>query len=159
MSEAYNTSVKLYWMAKKTEAPNREFNVESKTAAVHDDYHACLRLLTLYSRTRDTPVVAYAIWGGRKRLGMKFHGKNVTVGVVKDDDIKVGVTREITDPVRLRKYLENTMGFTIANLNEELFERAYEQLKKIESEMQIRIDPEDAKKWSTQPYYPRPIQK
>jgi len=156
MSEAYNTSVKLYWMAKDTEAPNREFNVESKRAAVHDDYYTCLRLLTTYTRTHDKSIVAYTIWGGRKRLGLKFQGKNVTVGVVKDDDIKVGVTREIKNAFELRKYLENTLGFTMANLNEQLFEKAYEQLKKIESETQTRIDPEEIKKWSTLPYYPRP---
>jgi len=147
MSEAYNTSVKLYWMAKKTDEPNREFNVESKRAAVHDDYHTCLRLLTTYSRTHDVSIVAYAIWGGRKRLGLKFHGKNVTVGVVKGGDIKAGVTREIKNAFELQRYLENTMGFTIANLNEEIFEKAYEQLKKIESETQIKIDPEETKKW------------
>jgi len=159
MSEAYNTSVRLYWMAKNTETPNREFNVESKRAAVHDDYHDCLRLLATYSRTRDTSIIAYAIWGGRKRLGLKFRGKTLTVGVVKDGDIKAGVTREIKNPFELRRYLENTMGFTIANLNEEIFEKAYEQLKKIESEAQIRIEAGEAKKWSTQPYYQRPIQK
>ncbi|HXZ89591.1 MAG TPA: hypothetical protein VEG61_00895 [Candidatus Dormibacteraeota bacterium] len=147
MSEAYNTSVKLYWMAKKTDEPNREFNVESKRAAVHDDYHTCLRLLTTYSRTHDVSIVAHAIWGGRKRLGLKFHGKNVTVGVVKGGDIKAGVTREIKNAFELQRYLENTMEFTIANLNEEIFEKAYEQLKKIESETQIKIDPEETKKW------------
>jgi len=159
MSEAYNTSVKLYRMAKRTDAPNREFNVESTKAAVHDDYHTCLRLLALYSRTRDASIVAHSIWGGRKRLGLKFHGKSVTVGVVKADDIEVGVTDEIENPVELRRYLENRMGFTIANLNEELFEKAYERLKKIESETQIRIEPEEIKRWSTQPYRPRPIRK
>jgi hypothetical protein len=134
-------------MAKNTAAPNREFNVESERAAVHDDYYACLRLLTTYTRTRDVSIVAYAIWGGRKRLGLKFQGKDVTVGVVKDGDIKVGVTREVMHAFDLRRYLENTIGFTIANLNEEIFEKAYEQLKKIESEMQIKIDPEETKKW------------
>jgi hypothetical protein len=143
-------------MAKNTGPPNREFNVESKRAAVHDDYHACLRLLAHYSRTHDVSIVAYAIWGGRKKLGLKFHGKNVTIGVVKDDDINVGVTSEIKNPSELQRYLENKMGFTIANLNEEMFEKAYRQLKKIESETQTRIDPEESKKWSTQPYYPRP---
>jgi hypothetical protein len=134
-------------MAKNTEASNREFNVESKREAVHDDYHACLRLLTTYSRTHDVSIVAYAIWGGRKKLGLKFQGKNVTVGVVKGDDIKVGVTREVKNSFELRRYLENTMGFTIANLNEGIFDKAYEQLKKIESETQIKIDPEETKKW------------
>jgi hypothetical protein len=62
--------------------------------AVHDDYNACLRLLTHFSRTHDISIVAYAIWGRRKTLGLKFHGKNVTVGVIKDGDIKVGVTRD-----------------------------------------------------------------
>jgi len=147
MSEAYDRSVKLYWMAKNTDAANREFNVESERAAVHDDYHACLRLLTTYTRTHDVSIVAYAIWGGRKRLGLKFDGKNVTVGVVKGDDIKAGVTREVKNAFELQRYLENTMGFTIANLNEEIFEKAYEQLKKIESETQIKIDPEETKKW------------
>jgi hypothetical protein len=159
MSEAYNTTVKLYWIAKNTEAPNREFNVDSMRTAVHDHYHACLRLLATYSRTHHTSIVAYAIWGGRMKLGLKFHGKNLTVGVVKGDDIKVGVTREIKYASELQGYLEKTMGFTIANLNEELFEKAYEQLKKIESETQIKIDPEETKKWSTQPHSPHPIQK
>jgi hypothetical protein len=35
----------------------------------------------------------------------------------------------------------------VANLNEEIFEKAYNQLRKIESETQIRIDPEETKKW------------
>ena len=156
MSEAYHRSVKLYWLAENTEAPNREFNVESKRAAVHNDYHACLRLLATYSRTHDISVVAYAIWGRRMKLGLKFQGKNLTVGTVKDDDITVGVTREIKNPFDLRRYLENRMGFTIANLNEGLFEKAYEQLKKIEADTQIRIEPEETKRWSTQPYYPPP---
>jgi len=159
MSEAYNKSVKLYWMAKNTEASSREFNVESKRAAVHDDYHTCLRLLNHYCRTHDASVVAFAIWGGRKRLGLKFHGRNITIGVMKNHDVEVGVTREIKYPFELQRYLENKMGFTIANLNEELFEKAYEQLKKIESEKQIKIDPQETKRWSTQPYYPRPNQK
>jgi hypothetical protein len=143
-------------MAKNTEPPNREFNVEAKRAAVHDDYYACLRLLSTYTRTHDTSIVAHAIWGGRKRLGLKFHGKDVTVGVVKDGDIKVGVTQEVRNAFELQRYLENQMGFTIANLNEELFEEAYEQLKKIESEKKIKIDPEESKKWFTQRYWPRP---
>jgi len=159
MSEAYNTSLKLYRMAKNTDAPNREFNVDSKRAAVHDDYHSCLRLLCAYCRRHESSIVAYSIWGGRKRLGVKFHGKDVTVGVVKDDDIPVGLTREIKNAFELRRYLENTVGFTVANLNEELFEKAYRRLRKIESQLNIKIDPEETKKWSTQPYYPRPIQK
>jgi hypothetical protein len=157
MSEAYEASLKLYWIAKRTEAPNREFNVESERIAIHEDYHTCLRLLTTYARRHDASIVAYAIWGGRKKLGLKFHGNNVTVGVVKDDDIAVGVTREIKNPFELRKYLENAMGFTITNLNEEIFDKAYEQLKKIESRMQIKIDPEETKKWFTQPFHPRPF--
>jgi len=158
MSEAYIKSVRLYWIAKNTDPPNRAFNIESKRAAVHDDYHACLRLLTHYSRTHDTPIVADSIWGGRKRLGLKFQGKNVTVGVVKNEDIEVGVTDEIESPHELQHYLENRMGFTVANLNEELFEKAYERLKKIESDTEIRIGPEETRKWFTQPYY-RPVQK
>jgi hypothetical protein len=157
MSEAYGKSVRLYWLAKETESPNRTFNVDSQRAAVHDDYHACLRLLAHYSRTHDSPIVAYAIWGGRKRLGLKFHLKDVTVGVVKSDEIEMGITREIRNPFELQRYLENRMGFTIGNLNEELFEKAHERLMKIESEMQIRIDPEESKKWLTQSYYRRPV--
>ena len=92
-------------------------------------------------------------------MGLKFHGKDVTVGVVKNDDIDVGVTREIKNPYELQHYLENRMGFTIANLNEQLFERASERLMKIESDLKIRIDPEETKKWFTQPYHQRHIQK
>jgi hypothetical protein len=147
MSEAYNTSVRLYWMAKNTDAPNREFNIESQRMSVHDDYHTCLILLAAYARTHEDSVVAYSIWGGRKRLGVRFQGKNMRVGVVKGGDVEVGVTHEIKSPYELRKYLQNTMGFTVANLNEEMFEKAYEQLKKIESEKKIRIDPEETKKW------------
>jgi len=147
MSEAYIESVRLYWMAKKTGEPNREFNVESKRLAVHDDYHACLRLLATYSRTHDVSLVAYSIWGGRKTLGLKFQGKNVTVGVVKGGDIKMGMTSEVRNVFDLRRYLENEMGFTVANLNEEIFEKAYRQLKRIESETRIKIDPEETKRW------------
>jgi len=156
MSETYNESVRLYWMAKNTEGPNRAFNVESKRIAVHDDYHACLRLLTTYCRTHDTTLVVWAIWGGRKRLGVKFHGKEVSVGVVKGGDIEVGLTREIRNAYELKRYLENTMGFTTANLNETLFEKAYEQLKKIETETQMKIDPDETKRWSKQHYNQRP---
>jgi len=39
------------------------------------------------------------------------------------------------------------MRFTVANLNEELFEKAYEQLKLIESDKKILIEPEETKKW------------
>jgi len=147
MSEAYNASVRLYWAAKETDAPNREFNVDSKRLSVHDDYHSCLKILAIYSRTHEASVVAYGIWGGRKRLGLKFQGRNVTIGVVKGGDVEVGVTHEIKSPSELRKFLENTMGFTVANLNEEMFEKAYEQLKKVESEKKIEIDPEETKKW------------
>jgi hypothetical protein len=149
MSEAYNTSVRLYWMAKNTDASNRQFNVESKKLDVHDDYLTCLRILVTYSRTHQDPVVAYAVWGGRKRLGLRFQGKNVTVGVVKGGDIERGATREVKNPFELRKYLENTMAFTVANLNEEMFEKAYEQLKNIESEKKIIIDPQETKKWQS----------
>jgi hypothetical protein len=147
MSEAYKMSVRMYWMAKNTDAPNREFNVESKRMSVHDDYLACLRILAAYSRTHEDSVVAYAIWGGRKRLGLKFQGKNVTIGVVKAGDVEMGVTREVKSPFELRRYLENTMGFTLANLNEETFEKAYEQLKRIESEKKITIDRQETKEW------------
>jgi hypothetical protein len=147
MSETYNASVRLYWAAKNTDAPNREFNVDSKRLSVHDDYHACLKILAIYSRTHEESVVAYAIWGGRKRLGLKFQGRRVTIGVAKGGDVEVGVTHEIKSPSELRKFLENTMGFTVANLNEEMFEKAYEQLKKVESEKKIEIDPEEPKKW------------
>ena len=137
----------MYWLAKKTEGPNREFNIESKRLAVHDDYHTCLRLLAAYSRTHPASIVAYAIWGGRKTLGLKFQGKNVTVGVVKGGDIKAGITSEIMNVPDLPKYLENSMAFTLANLNEESFEKAYNQLKKIESANQIKIEPDEAKNW------------
>lgn len=147
MSEAYYTSLRLYWMAKDTDAPNRQFNVESKRLSVHDDYHTCLRILATYSRTHEGPVVAYSIWGGRKRLGLKFQGKKLTIGVVKGGDIERGVTREVKNPFELKRYLENTMGFNVANLNEEIFEKAYQQLRKIESEKKIRINPEEIKKW------------
>ncbi len=80
-------------MAKKTDAPNREFNVESESLSVHDDYLACLRILALYSRTHEDSVIAYAIWGGRKKLGLKFQGKTVTIGVVTGGDIPIGITR------------------------------------------------------------------
>ena len=146
MSEAYNESVRLYRMAKNTEGPNRAFNVEAKRLAVHDDYHNCLRLLTTYCRTHDTALVACAIWGGRKRLGVKFQGKNVTVGVVKSGDIEVGITREIRNAYELKRYLENTMGFTTSNLNETLFQNAYEQLRKIEKDTEMKIDPDETKK-------------
>jgi len=148
MSEAYRRSVELYWMAKKTDELNREFNVEMKRIAVHDDYHTCLRILATYSRTHEDSVTAYSIWGGRKRLGLKFQGRNVTIGVVKGDDIPVAVTNEIINPSLLTKYLENTMLFSLVNLNETMFEKAYQQLKKIESEKKIRIDREETKKWS-----------
>jgi hypothetical protein len=147
MSEAYERSVRMYWMAKSTDAPNREFNVESKRMSVHDDYLTCLRILAAYSRTHEDSVVAYAIWGGRKRLGLKFQGKNVTIGVVKAGDVEMGITREVKSPFELRRYLENTMGFTVANLNEESFEKAYEQLKRIESEKKITIDRQETKEW------------
>jgi hypothetical protein len=147
MSEAYYSSVRLYWAAKNTDAPNRQFNVESKRLSVHDDYHGCLKILAIYGRTHEDSVVAYAIWGGRKKLGLKFHGRTVTIGVLKGGDIVVGVTHEIKSPSELRKYLENTMGFTPANLNEEMFEKAYEQLKKIESEKKIEIGAQEIKKW------------
>jgi hypothetical protein len=148
MSEAYHRSVELYWLAKKTDELNREFNVEMKKLAVHDDYHNCLRILATYSRTHEDSVTAYSIWGGRKTLGVKFQGKNVTIGAVKDGDIPVGVTTEIRHPLVLKRYLENTMLFSVANLNEAIFEKAYQQLKKIETEKNIRIDREEIKKWS-----------
>jgi len=134
-------------MAKNTDAANREFNVESKRMSVHDDYLTCLRILTAYARTHEDSVLAYAIWGGRKRLGLKFQGRNVKIGGVKDSEIPVGLTREIKNPFELRRFLENTMGFTVSNLNEELFEKAYEQLKRIESEKKITIDTQEVKEW------------
>lgn len=134
-------------MAKKTDAPNREFNVESESLSVHDGYLACLRILALYSRTHRDPVVAYAIWGGRKKLGLKFQGRNVTIGGVTGGDIPIGVTREVKNPYELKKFLENTMGFTVENLNEEIFEKASQQLKRIESEKKITIDREGTKEW------------
>ena len=147
MSEEFRKSVRLYWTAKKTNDANREFNVESESLSVHDNYLACLRILALYSRTHNASVIAYAIWGGRKRLGLKFQGKKVTIGVVKDDDIPVGVTREIKNPYELKKYLENTMLFSPEFLNEQSFERASGQLTKIESQRRIVIDRETTKEW------------
>ena len=148
MSEAYRDSVRLYWMAKNTDATNRQFNVESKRMSVHDDYLTCLRILAAYGRTHEDSVIAYAIWGGRKRLGLKFQGRNVTIGVVKGDDIPVGVTNESSNSIVLRRYLENTMLFSLVNLNETVFEKAYQQLRKIESEKKIKIEHEETKKWS-----------
>jgi hypothetical protein len=147
MSEEYHSGLKLYLMAKRTDSPNREFNIESAKMSIHDNYLACLRILTAYGRTHKDTVVAYAIWGGRKRLGLKFQGKNVTIGVVKDDDIEVGVTHEVKNPFELRRYLENTMRFTVANLNQEIFEKAYQQLRRIESEKKITISSEETKEW------------
>lgn len=147
MSEAYKASVRLYWTAKNTDAANREFNIESKRMSVHDDYLTCLKILTAYARTHKNSVLAYSIWGGRKKLGLKFQGRNVTIGDVKGSEILVGVTREVKNPFELRRFLENTMGFTVSNLNEEIFEKAYEQLKRIESEKKITIDLEAIKEW------------
>ena len=90
-------------MAKKTDAPNREFNVESESLSVHDDYLACLRILALYSRTHEDSVVAYAIWGGRKKLGLKFQGRNVTIGGVTGGDIPIGVLRRSQESLRTEK--------------------------------------------------------
>jgi hypothetical protein len=147
MSEAYRSSVRLYWMAKETDEPNRAFNVESERLSVHENYHNCLRILAIYSRTHGGSVVAHGIWGGRKILGLRFQGKNVTIGLVQGGLIKRGITHEIRNPYDLRRYLENTVGFTVANLNEQTFEKALEQLKKIESERNIEISPEETKKW------------
>jgi hypothetical protein len=147
MSEAYRSSVRLYWMAKKTDEPNRAFNVESERLSVHENYHNCLRILAIYSRTHRGSVLAHGIWGGRKILGLKFQGKNVTIGVVQRGRIERGITHEIKNPYDLRRYLENTVGFTVANLNEQTFKKALEQLKKIESERNIEISPEETKKW------------
>ena len=134
-------------MAKKTDASNKEFNVDSTMMSIQENYLTCLKILASYTRTHEDSVMAYAIWGGRKRLGLKFQGKNVTIGSVKGGDIPVGVTREVKSPFELRKFLQNTMGFTVANLNEESFARAYEQLKRIESEKRITIDREETKEW------------
>ncbi len=147
MSLAYKASVRLYWLAKKTAEPNREFNVESQRQSVQDNYCECLRILAMYSRTHEAPIVAYSIWGGRKRLALKFHGTNVTIGAIRAGDIERGVTREIKNPFELRKYLENTMGFTLANLNETIFDKAYEQLKKIEYQKKIVVDRDETKQW------------
>jgi hypothetical protein len=146
MSEAYRRSVELYLMAKKTTDSNTQFNIDSKRISVHEDYLDCLRLLSTYARMHDVSVVACSIWGGRKRLGIKFQGKNVTVGVLRGD-VGVGMTHELKSPYEIQKFLENTMRFTVANLNEELFEKAYEQLKRIESDKKIVIEPEETKKW------------
>ena len=148
MSEAYRRSLELYQMAKVTDDQNREFNVEMKRLAIHDDYHICLTILATYSRTHEEPVIAYSIWGARKRLGLKFQGRNVTVGVVKGGDIPVGITMELKNPFLLKKYLENTMLFSVANLNEAMFNRAYEQLRRIETDKKINVDREEIKKWS-----------
>jgi hypothetical protein len=148
MSLEYKSSVRLYWLAKRTAAPNREFNVESQRQSVHDKYHDCLKILNIYSRShKEDPVVAYSIWGGRKRLGLKFQDRNLTICVVKDGDIPVGTPREIKSPFELKRYLENTMGFIVSNLNEEMFEKAYLRLKKIEKDKKIIIDFDEAKSW------------
>lgn len=147
MSESYKSSVELYWMAKRTDESSRAFNVESARLSVHENYHTCLRILAIYSRTHDDPVVAFGIWGGRKILGLKFQGKSLTIGIVEKGDIERGITHEIRNPYDLRRYLENTIGFAVANLNEQTFKKAYEQLKKIESEKNIQIAPEEVKKW------------
>ena len=80
-------------------------------------------------------------------LGLTFQDRNVTIGIVEGGRIERGITREIKNPYDLRRYLENTVGFTVANLNERTFEKALEQLKKIESEWNIEISPEETKKW------------
>jgi len=146
MSEAYKRTVDLYWMAKNTSDNNTQFNVDSQRVSIQENYLSCLRLLATYARTHDDSVVAWAIWG-RKTLGVKFQGKNVTVGVVKAGDIEVGRTHELKSPFEIRKFLENAMGFTVGNLNEGLFERAYNRLKKIESQKRILIEHEETKKW------------
>lgn len=147
MSEAYKRTVELYWMAKKTADNNTQFNVDSQRVSIQEDYLNCLRLLATYARTHGDSVVAWVIWGRRKRLGVKFQGRNVTVGVVKAGDIEMGMTHELKSPFEIQKFLENAMRFTVGNLNEELFERAYDQLKKIESEKNILLEPEEIKKW------------
>jgi hypothetical protein len=147
MSTAYKRSVDLFWMAKKTTDVNTRFNVDSERVSVQESYLNCLRLLSTYARARDDSVVACAIWGGRKRLGVKFQGRKVTVGVVKTGDIEVGITHELKSPFEIKKYLVNAMRFTLGNQNEELFEQAYKQLKKIEAEKNILIEPEETKKW------------
>jgi hypothetical protein len=148
MSTEYKRSVDLFWMAKKTTDVNTRFNVDSERVSIQESYLNCLRLLAAYARARDDPVVACAIWGGRKKLGVKFQGRKLTVGVVTAGDIKVGITHELKSPFEIKKYLVNAMRFTLGNQNEELFEKAYKQLKKIETEKNILIEPEETKKWS-----------
>lgn len=147
MSEAYKRSVDLYWMAKNTADANTEFNIDSVRVSIQESYLNCLRLLATYARTHDDSIVAFAVWGGRKRLGVKFQGKNLTIGVVKAGDIEMGVAHELKSPFEVEKFLVNAMGFTIGNQNEELFEKAYKQLKKIEAEEKILIESEQTKKW------------
>jgi hypothetical protein len=72
---------------------------------------------------------------------------STTTGVLKDGDIEAGVAHEVKSPFEPRKYLENTMRFTVTNLCEEIFEKACEQLKRIESERKITISPEVTKEW------------
>ena len=147
MSEVYKRSVDLYWMAKNTADANTEFNIDSVRVSIQESYLNCLRLLATYARTHDDSVIAFAIWGGRKRLGVKFQGKNLTIGVVKAGDIEMGVVHELKSPFEVEKFLVNAMRFTIGNQNEELFEKAYKQLKKIEVEKEILIESEETKKW------------
>ena len=147
MSEAYKRSVELYRMAKNTTDTNTQFNIDSARASVHENYLQCLKLLAAYTRNHNDQVVAGTIWGGRKKLGVKFEGKNVTVGVVKAGAINVGITHELKTPSEIRKFLENTLRFAVENLNEGLFDEAYTRLKKIEAEKKILIEPEETKKW------------
>lgn len=147
MSEAYKRNVDLYWMAKNTADINTQFNVDSVRVSIQESYLNCLRLLATYARTHNDSVIAFAIWGGRKRLGIKFEGKKVTIGVVKAGDIEMGVAHELKSPFEVEKFLVNAMRFTLGNQNEEMFERAYTQLKKIESEKKFLIEPEETKKW------------
>jgi hypothetical protein len=147
VSTAYKRTVDLFWMAKKTTDVNTKFNIDSERVSIQEAYLNCLRLLSTYARARDDSVVACSIWGGRKRLGIKFQGRRVTIGVMKAGDVEIGLTHELKSPFEVRKFLVNSMRFTIGNQNEELFEKAYKQLENIEAEKGIRIEPEETKKW------------
>ena len=122
MAEAYKRTLQLYSMAKNTADSNTLFNVDSQRLSIQEDYLSCLRLLATYARTHDGSVIAWAIWGRRKRLGLKFQGRNLTVGAVKAGDIEVGITHELKSPFEIQKFLENTMQFTNENLRSSLRE-------------------------------------
>jgi len=148
MSMAFQDSIDLYKKALQVgDEREREYALDAAKELVHSTYMVILRRMFNYAAKNDDSIIVYGIWS-RKPWMMKLEKDKITIGKMQGEDME-GSVQKFHDALDFQRYLKNWMLCTPYNLRDVgTLERALGQLKKIESEKQLRMNNDEVKRLS-----------